>query len=96
MKQNSRISHAEQIRTSDVEQILSSPPLLLLFLFPNHSLDTFSKPKNGWIEWEKRIKTEQVKHKNISKWKEKQIEKKAYLLKFFYDHDGIQWDAIGI
>ena len=54
MKQNSRISHAEQIRTSDVEQILSSPPLILLFLFPNHSLDTFSKPKNGWIEWEKK------------------------------------------
>ena len=42
------------------------------------------------------IKTGQVKHKNRSKWKEKQIEKKAYLLKFFYDHDGIQWDAIGI
>ena len=66
MKQNSRTSHAEQIRTSHVEQILSSPPLLLLFLFPSHSLDTFSEPKNGWIEWEKRIKTEQVKHKNNS------------------------------
>ena len=66
MKQNSRTSHAEQIRTSHVEQILSSPRLLLLFLFPSHSLDTFSKHKNGWIEWEKRIKTEQVKHKNNS------------------------------
>ena len=42
------------------------------------------------------IKTEQEKHKNNSKWKEKQIEKKVYLLKFFYDHYGIQWDASGI
>ena len=66
MKQNSSSSHAKHIRTSHVEQILSSPPLLLLFLFPSHSLDTFSEPKNGWIEWEKRIKTEQVKHKNRS------------------------------
>ena len=64
MKQNSRTSHAEQITTSHVEQILSSSSQLLLFLFPSHSLDTFSEPKNGWIEWEKRFKTEQVKHKN--------------------------------
>ena len=71
IKQNSRISHAEQIRTSDVEQILSSPPLLLLFLFPSHYLHIFSKPKNGWMEWEKMIKTKQVKHKNRSKKKEK-------------------------
>ena len=54
----------KQIRISHVEQILSSPRLILLFHFPSHSLDTFSKHKNGWIEWEKRIKTEQVKHKN--------------------------------
>ena len=67
MKQNSRTSHAEQIRTSHVEQILSSPQLILLFLFLSHSLDIFSKPKNEWIEWEKRIKTELVKHKNRSK-----------------------------
>ena len=67
MKQNSRTSHAEQIRTSHVEQILSSPRLLVLFLFPSHSVDTFSKPKNGCIEWEKRIKIEQVKHKNNPK-----------------------------
>ena len=67
MKQNSRTSYVEHIRTSHIEQILSSPPLLLLFLFPSHSLDTFSEPKNGWIEWEKRIKTEQEKHKNRSK-----------------------------
>ena len=56
----------KQIRISHVEQILSSPRLILLFLFPSYSLDTFSKPKIGWIEWEKRIKTEQVKHKNNS------------------------------
>ena len=56
----------KQIRISQVEQILSSPRLILLFLFPSYSLDTFSKPKNGWIEWEKRIKTEQVKQKNNS------------------------------
>ena len=56
----------KQIRISHVEQILSSPRLILLFPFPSHSLDTFSKPKNGWIEWEKRIKTEHVKHKNNS------------------------------
>ena len=68
MKQNSRTSH--------VEQILSSPPLLLYFLFPSHYLDTFSKPKNGWIEWEKRIKTEQVKHKNNPKWKKKKLKRK--------------------
>ena len=58
MKQNSRTSYAEQIRTSHVEHILSSPRLLFLFLFRSHSLETFSKPKNGCIEWEKRIKTE--------------------------------------
>ena len=67
MKQNSRTSYVEHIRTSHIEQILSSPPLLLLFLFPSHSLDTFSEPKDGWIEWEERIKTKQVKHKNRSK-----------------------------
>ena len=66
MKKNSRTSHAEQIRTRHVDQILSSPRLLLLFLFPSDSLDTFSKPKNGWIGLEKMIKTEQVKHKNNS------------------------------
>ena len=57
----------KQIRISHVEQILSSHRLILLFLFPSHSLDTFSEPKNEWIEWEKRIKTELVKHKNRSK-----------------------------
>ena len=62
MKQNSRTNHAKQI--------MSSPPLLLLFLFPSHYLHIFSKPKNGWMEWEKMIKTKQVKHKNRSKKKD--------------------------
>ena len=57
----------KQIRISHVEQNLLSPRLTLLFLFPSHSLDTFSEPKDGWIEWEERIKTKQVKHKNRSK-----------------------------
>ena len=71
----------KQIRISHVEQILSSPRLILLFLFPSHSLDTFSKPKNGWIDWEKRIKTEQVKQKNNSEWKKK-LKRKFTCLNF--------------
>ena len=72
MKQNSRTSH--------VEQILSSPPLLLLFLFPSHYLDTFSKPKNGWIEWEKKIKTKQVKHKIDQNEKKNKLKRKLTFL----------------